>query len=363
MRIAIVHDWLSTYAGAERVTEQILRLYPEADLFSVVDFIPDADRAFLLGKRATTTFIQHLPFSRRRFRWYLPLFPRAIERLDLSSYDLILSSSHAVAKGVCVTPGQRHLCYCHTPMRYAWDMQEQYLAGGGLKALRRLAATPFLTRLREWDRRTSSRVTAFAANSRFIADRIQRCYGRDSTVIHPPVDTDHFTPAPESERHQAWLHVSRLVPYKRADLIVEAFRRTPERTLTVIGDGPLLPALRRDCPPNVTLLGRQPRSAIREHLQRARGFIFAGEEDFGIVLVEAMACATPVVGFGRGGALDTVVEGVSGTLFPEQTAEAIIDAVERAERTSWDRAAIRRHAERFSVARFREAYRSFVESG
>jgi glycosyltransferase involved in cell wall biosynthesis len=362
MRIAVVHDWLSTYAGAERVTEQILRVYPEADVFAVVDFLPDGERGFLAGKRATTTFVQRLPLARRRFRWYLPLFPAAIERLDLCRYDLILSSSHAVAKGVRVRSGQVHACYCHTPMRYAWDMQEDYLAGDGLKALRRWLAKPLLNRLREWDRTSAERVTAFAANSRFIAGRIKRSYGRESTVIHPPVDVERFTPGAESDRGDFYVHVSRLVPYKRADLVVEAFRRMPEKKLVVIGDGPSFTELARTAPANVALMGRQSADAIRDHLRRAKALVFAGEEDFGIVLVEAMACGTPVAALGRGGALDSVLDGVTGVLFADQTEESVIGAVQRIEKTPFDREAIRRHAEAFSPERFRREFKMFVDS-
>jgi glycosyltransferase involved in cell wall biosynthesis len=359
MRIAVVHDWLVTYAGAERVTEQILKLYPQADLFALVDFLADDQRAFVLGKHARTTFIQRLPGARRWFRAALPLFTTAIEGLDLSGYDLVVSSSHAVAKGVRARPDQIHLCYCHTPMRYAWDMEAEYLQGSGLKAVRRWIAKPVLRRLREWDKQASRRVTAFAANSRFIAERIKTAYGRDAVVIHPPVDMEAFTPL-EGGREDFYVHVSRLVPYKRADLVVEAFRRMPERRLVVIGDGPCFKDFARRAPRNVTVMGKQPFEVVRDHLQRAKALVFAGVEDFGIVLVEAMACGTPVVAYGVGGACDSVVDGVTGVLFNAQTVDGVRAGVEQLETSTIDERRVRRHAERFAPERFREEFRGFV---
>jgi glycosyltransferase involved in cell wall biosynthesis len=366
-RIAIVADWLSAYAGSERVLEQMIGCYPEADIHAVVDFLPDADRAFLGGKQPTTTFIQRLPFARRHFRFYLPLMPLAIEQLDLSGYDLILSSSHAVAKGVIVGPDQLHLSYVHSPMRYAWDLQHQYLAETGLDH-RWLGwvARVFLHRLRLWDVRTPFGVDAFMANSGFIRRRIHRVYGRDATVIYPPVDTESFSC--RTAKEDFYLTASRMVPYKRMDLIVAAFTATPHRRLVVIGDGPEAPRIRRQAGPNIEFLGHLPGEVLRDYMQRARAFVFAAEEDFGIVAVEAQACGTPVIAYGKGGSLETVrgwgdTANPTGVFFEQQTVESLNRAVDtfEAKLAEFDPVAIRRHAETFSTARFRREFKSFVD--
>lgn len=366
-RIAVVHDWLDTWGGGENVLAEILRAYPAADLFALVDFMPPALRARLDGRHARTTFLQRIPGARRRFRLLLPLFPRAIESLDLSAYDLILSSSHAVAKGVRTHARQLHVCYCHTPMRYAWDMRDQYLGQRGLATgLRGIAVNRVLDRLRDWDRATSARVTHFIANSAFVRQRIERCYGRTATVIHPPVDTTAFTPrVPELPlpARDYYVTASRWVPYKRLDLIVDAFRALPQLRLVVAGDGPDLPPVRANAPANVEFVGQAARERLRELMGGARAFVFAALEDFGIVPVEAQACGTPVLAFGEGGARETVVDGVTGRYFERQSAAAIADAVRRHEATmdALAPAACRAHAERFAVPGFAAAYTRFVE--
>ncbi|MFO1413403.1 MAG: glycosyltransferase [Burkholderiales bacterium] len=366
-RIAVVHDWLDTWGGGENVLAEILRLYPDADLYSLVDFMPDDLRVRLAGRHARTTFLQRVPGARRRFRLLLPLFPRAIESLDLSAYDLVLSSSHAVAKGVRTHPHQLHVCYCHTPMRYAWDMRAQYLGQRGLATgLRGAAVNRVLDRLRDWDRAASARVTHFIANSAFVQARIARCYGREAAVIHPPVDTEAFTPAtppPPLPERSYYLAASRWVPYKRLDLVVEAFRALPQLRLVVAGDGPDLPPVRSHAPSNVEFAGQVTRERMRELLRGARGFVFAALEDFGILPVEAQACGTPVIAFGEGGARETVVEGVTGRFFLPQSAGAIADAVVRHEAAlhKLSPAACRAHAEGFAVPRFAQAYTRFVE--
>lgn len=299
MRVAVVHDWLVTLAGAERVLGEILRLFPQADLFTVIDFLADSQRELLLGKTARTTFIQSLPFARSRYRWYLSLMPLAIEQLDLSGYDLVLSSSYAVAKGVLTGPDQVHISYVHSPMRYVWDLQQQYLRDstlgrGPLGWLTRWQ----LSRLRIWDQRTAHGVDAFAANSAYIARRIRKAYGREASIIHPPVDTERFTPGFDKEGY--YVTVSRLVPYKRVDLIAEAFARMPQRRLLIVGDGPERAKIAAKAAPNVELLGEQPFEQMHEILRRARAFVFAAEEDFGIAPIEAQACGLPVIAFGRG---------------------------------------------------------------
>jgi glycosyltransferase involved in cell wall biosynthesis len=366
-RVAIVHDWLVVWGGAEGVLRELVALFPDCDLFSVVDFLSDRDRARLFGKHAKTTFIQNLPFAKKKYRVYLPLMPLAIEQLDLSEYDLVISSSHAVAKGVITGPDQMHICYCHSPIRYAWDLQHQYLRQTGLtRGLKSLSARLILHYIRIWDMRTASGVDLFIANSAYIARRIRKLYRRDAQVVHPPVDIAMFTARLDKE--DFYFTASRLVPYKRVDLIVEAFAKMPQRRLIVIGDGPEMERIRKLAKPNVTLLGFQSNEVLRDHLQRARAFVFAAEEDFGILPVEAQACGTPVIAFGKGGALETVIgldnaEGkpATGLFFGEQTVPAVIDAVERFEASHINPADCRDWAESFSIEAFRAAWAGIVQ--
>lgn len=365
MKVAVVHDWLVVKGGAEKVLEHILALYPGADLFSVIDFLPAEDRAFLRGKKAKTTFVQNLPFAKEKYRLYLPLMPLAIEQLDLSSYDLIISSSYAVAKGVLTGPGQVHISYVHSPMRYAWDLQHQYLRESGLdKGLLGWLARWQLSKLRIWDQRTAHGVDQFVANSGFIAKRIAKVYGRTSRVIYPPVAIDDFEVQEKKENY--YVTVSRMVPYKRMDLIVEAFRDMPEKKLVVIGTGPDLAKIKAKAGANVELLGHQPFPVLRQHLQQAKAFIFAAEEDFGIAPVEAQACGTPVIAYGRGGALETI-RGLdsarpTGVFFPEQSVKAIQAAVTQFETRegAWSASDCRQQAAAFSADRFRRALMTVV---
>ncbi|HEX7336620.1 MAG TPA: glycosyltransferase family 4 protein [Gemmatimonadales bacterium] len=366
MKTAVVHDWLVTYAGAERVLEQMLEVFPSADLYSLIDFVPDDQRRFLGGRRATTSFVQRLPFARARYRQYLPVLPLAIEQFDLSRYDLVISSSHAVAKGVITGPDQLHLCMCYSPMRYAWDLQHQYLKEAGLdRGLRSVLARYLLHRMRLWDARTADGVDHFMAISRFIERRIWKAYRRKSTVIYPPVDTGYFVPG--GVREDFYLTASRMVPYKRMDILIDAFRALPDRRLMVIGDGPEMSRLKGRAGPNVALLGHQPLPALRDHLQRARAFLFAAEEDFGIAPVEAQACGTPVIGYARGGLLETVrgldAPSPTGVFFGLQEPESVVEAVRLFERESGAiRAeACRSNALRFEPGRFRREFRDFVE--
>jgi glycosyltransferase involved in cell wall biosynthesis len=365
VKIAIVHDWLVTYAGAERVLEQMLAVFPEADLFSLVDFVPPDQRSFLGGRPVRTSFVQRLPFARTRYRQYLPIFPFAIQRFDLSGYDLVISSSHAVAKGVLTGSDQIHLCMCYSPMRYAWDLQHQYLREAGLdRGVRSLLARYLLHRMRVWDLRTASGVDGFIAISDFIARRIWRAYQREATVIYPPVDVEYFVPG--CRREDFYLTASRMVPYKRIDVIVDAFGAMPDRRLVVIGDGPEMPRIRARAGSNVELLGRQPLSVLRDHLQRARGFLFAAEEDFGIAPLEAQACGTPVIGYGRGGLLETIrgaeAAEPTGVFFAEQQPEAVRAAVAQFERRAppISSEACRDNAMRFEPGRFRREFRDYV---
>lgn len=361
-RIAIAHEWFASYAGSERVVEQMLAVYPQADLFSLVDFLNPGQRSFIQNKSVQTSFIQNLPFARRAFRQYLPLMPLAVEQFDLTAYDLVISSNHAVTKGVLTGPNQLHICMCYSPMRYAWDLQHQYLresgAGRGLKGW---AVRWMLHQLRQWDYRTANGVDHFIAISEFIARRIWKVYRRRATVIYPPVDVSAFEVVPEKQ--DFYLAASRLVPYKRMDLIVATFAQHPDQRLVVIGDGPEMKRLRSICPPNVTLLGYQPFPVLKDYLQNAKAFIFAAEEDFGILPVEAQAAGTPVIAYGRGGALETVVAGKTGVFFPQQTVAALGAAIQdfEAKRGSFDLEQIRANAERFAIQRFRAEFETLVE--
>lgn len=365
MKVALVVDWLTVYSGAERVVEQILQLYPDADLFSLIDFLQDDQRAFLNGKQATTSFLQRMPFARTRYRSYLPLMPLAIEQFDLSGYDLIISSSHAVAKGVLTGPDQLHICYIHSPVRYAWDLQHQYLMQSGLnKGLKNWIARWSLHYIRNFDARSSLGVNAFIANSEFIARRVQKCYRRPAEVVYPPVNITDFVPQPDKQ--DFYVAASRMVPYKRMDLIAQAFRQMPERKLVIIGDGPDLDKVRAVAAgaSNITVTGFLPFPQMRHYMQQAKAFVFAAEEDFGITPVEAMACGTPVIAYGKGGALETVVDGRTGFFFPQQTPESLIQAVEHFEQQghSIRPEHCREQAEHFSIELFRERFSRAVDA-
>jgi glycosyltransferase involved in cell wall biosynthesis len=365
VKTAIVHDWLTTYAGAERVLEQMLQVFPDADLFSLIDYMPEAERGFL-GRQVHTSFLQRLPGVRAHYRRYISLMPLAIEQFDLGGYDLVLSSSYAVAKGVLTGPDQLHLCMCYSPPRYVWDLQHQYLRETRLdRGLRGLIARWILHRMRLWDSRTANGVDGFIAISHFIARRIWKVYRRDSTVIYPPVDVERFTVG--GAREDFYVTASRMVPYKRIDLIVEAFAAMPERRLIVIGDGPESTRIRAKAGRNVSFLGQQPLENLRDHLQRARAFIFAAEEDFGIAPLEAQACGTPVIAYGKGGVMETIrgLEDSSptGVHFDEQTVPSIVAAVEEYERQSAriKPDACRANALRFGPERFRRELREYVD--
>jgi glycosyltransferase involved in cell wall biosynthesis len=368
MRVAIVHEWLDTYAGSERVLEQLLLCFPDADLFAVVDFMDESERGFLQGHPVRTTFIQRLPFARRLFRNYLGLMPIAIQQLDLSGYDLVISSHHAVAKGVLTGPDQMHVSYVHSPMRYAWDLQHQYLSQAGMdRGLRGLYARWLFARLRLWDVSSAHQVDHFVANSSYVARRIKKAYRREATVIHPPVDVSRFKM--QSEKDDFYLLACRFVPYKRAEIVVESFARQPGRRLTVVGSGPESKRVRAAAhgAPNIKFVGSVPQHELIDLMQRARAFVFAGEEDFGITLVEAQACGTPVIAYGRGGAAEIVVSEAAGeptgVLFDRQEVDAVTAAVEQFEGLGSEitSRACRANALRFSQDRFRSELGGFFD--
>ncbi len=368
MRVAVVCDWLVTYSGAEKVLEQILNVFPDADLFALVDFIPEGQRDFIKNKKVTTTFIQNMPKAKTKYRNYLPFMPIAIEQLDVSAYDLVISSSHCVAKGVSTGPDQAHISYVHSPIRYAWDLQHQYLKEAGLThGLKSKIARLIMHYMRIWDTRTSNGVDYLIANSKFIGRRIWKCYRRESDVIYPPVDVEKFQLCTEKE--DFYMTASRMVPYKKMGLIVEAFNHMPDKKLIVIGKGPEFDKIQKVAGPNVTLMGYQPDDVLRDYMERAKAFVFAAEEDFGITPVEAQACGTPVIAYGKGGALETVrgygkETNPTGIFFYHQNIESIIGAVEKFDkiRNQISYEDCRRHAESFSIPRFQKEFRDYVDN-
>jgi len=361
LKVAIVHEWFVDYSGSERIVEQMLNLFPQADLYALVEFLPDALRDFIQNKKVTTSFIQKLPRAKTKYRTYLPLMPLAVEQFNMSEYDLVLSNNHAVSKGVITGPDQLHICVCCSPIRYAWDLTHQYLRESGLaKGVKGWMAKYILHKVRMWDSRTANGVDEFVAISNYIARRIKKVYGRQSAVIYPPVDIKGFKLYTHKE--DFYLTASRMVPYKKVDLIVEAFTGMPDKKLVVIGEGPDFDKIKSKAGSNVELLGYQPFEVLKDYMQRARAFVFAAEEDFGIVPVEAQACGTPVIAYGKGGALETVVENETGIFFYQQTLQALIDAVQRFDqkRSQFDPETVRDNALRFSVANFRKKFTAFV---
>ncbi|WP_336222228.1 glycosyltransferase family 4 protein [Citrobacter amalonaticus] len=367
LNIGIVAEWLITWAGAEKVIGECVRLFPEAQLYSVVDFLSENNRALLNNKGITTTFIQSLPFARKKYQTYLPLMPLAIEQLDVSGHDILLSSSYAVAKGILTGPDQLHISYVHSPVRYAWDLQHQYLHETGLDhGMKGMLARWLLHKIRLWDYRTANGVDHFLANSQFIARRIKKVYGRNADVIYPPVDTHAFTLS--EFKDEFYLTASRLVPYKRVDLLVEAFSHLPQRRLLVIGDGPEMEKIKKKAGSNIEILGYQSDEKMKAYMQGAKAFLFASVEDFGIAPVEAQACGTPVIALRRGGACETVrpfgESQATGLFFDRQDVASVVEAVERFEQIGHliKPEDCRINACRFSSERFRTELAEYIHS-
>ena len=356
MRVAIVHDYLNQAGGAERVVESFHRIWPDAPVFTTI-----ADREAmppsLQDADLRVTWMQHLPAWKRHFRAYLPLYPLAIEGIDLRGYDVVVSSSSAWAKAARAGPGAVHVCYCHTPMRWVWDY-DRYVAREDFGALARLALPPVIAGLRAWDVRTARRPTHIVVNSRVVQERVQRCWGRTSELLHPPIEAERFAVGTGAGRYH--LVVSRLAHYKRIDLAVTAFTQLG-LPLVIIGDGPARASLEAMAGPNVRFRGRVADAGVADAMRECRGLVFPGEEDFGITPLEANASGRPVIAYGAGGALETVREGVTGVLFNAQTADALAGGVRRAAATTWDPIAIRRHAESFSATGFEARFRAIVE--
>lgn len=359
MKVAVIHDWLVVNGGAEKVLEQILAIYPAADLYTLVDYLPEKDRGWLDGRQVKTTFIQKLPFASKLYRNYFPFFSIAIEQFDLSEYDIIISSSYAVAKGVITGPEQKHICYCHSPARYAWDLQAQYLKESGMeRGVKSIFARYFLHKFRLWDVRTSNGVDVFVANSLFIKKRIWKCYRREAEVVYPPVNIKRFSFS--NEKDDYYFAASRLVPYKRIDLIVDAFSKMPDKKLKVIGDGPEMEKIKSLATSNIEMLGYQSDEVMVEVMRKAKAFVFAAEEDFGIVPVEAQSCGTPVIAYGKGGCLETVKDGVSGIYFNSQTVESLCAAVRRFETIDFDASLVRENSTLFAEEKFKKRIEKII---
>lgn len=361
MKKALISDWYYVNGGAEKVIHSFNSIWDDFDHFALIDFLNDQDRDFILiGKKVSTSFIQKLPTARTNHRKFLQLFPYAIKQFDLRDYPLILSSSSSVAKGITTHKKQLHICYCHSPMRYAWDLQDQYLKDSGLnKGLKGVYAKYVLNKIKKWDVTTSENVSFFIANSNHIAQRIKNIYNREATVIYPPVDVDFFSL--EEQKENYYFTASRLVSYKKTQLIVEAFNELPHLKLIVAGDGPEFEKLQKMANSNIEFVGFVDNFKLKNYLQKAKGFVFAAEEDFGIVPVEAQACGTPVIAYGKGGTLETVVENQTGIFFMNQSGQEIKQAIIAFENIKFDPLVIRENAIRFSKQRFENEIKTFVK--
>nr|AOE10489.1 glycosyl transferase family GT4 [uncultured bacterium]AOE12798.1 phosphatidylinositol alpha-mannosyltransferase, glycosyl transferase family GT4 [uncultured bacterium] len=373
MKKALIHDWYTVYGGAERCVESFTNIWNDFDHFSLIDDLSDPHRELILkGKKTKNSFIQKLPFWKKKYRTYLPLFPFAIEQFDLSDYELILSSSSSVAKGVLTKPSQLHIAYVYSPVRYAWDLYHQYLKESKLDSgVKGLIAKYFLFKLRAWDFSTANRPDHYIAISHFVAKRIKKVYNKKALVIYPPVDTDSFTLTTETSDY--YITCSRMVPYKKIDLIVEAFSKTNKK-LIVIGDGPDFKKIKKLASSNVELKGYVEKEEMLDIIKRAKAFIFAAEEDFGIAPIEAQACGVPVIAYGKGGALETIIgvssdenfddKSVTGIFFKEQTSSSLLEAVNYFEKNeaSFDKKIIRKNAERFSKDRFEKEFKETIET-
>ncbi len=358
--IGLVHEWLTTYAGSERVVEQIAKTMPIAHLYVLVDFLEKQRPEVFDEIPVSTSGIQKLPFAKSKYRSMLPLMPLAVEQHDVTEHDLVIASQHCVSHGVITRPDQPLISYVHSPMRYAWDLQHEYLRNKGIDwGIRSMIARKILHYTRLWDRAAADRVDHFVANSKFIAQRIRKFYRRESTVIHPPVATDDFQL--HEQKEDFYLTAGRMVPYKKFELVVRAFANMPDRKLIVIGEGPEMKKVKAEAAPNITFEGHQPFSTLCKRMGQAKGFVFAALEDFGIMPVEAQACGTPVIAYGRGGSVETVDDGKTGVLFPEQTVASLIEGIERFESLEFPPEVCREHSLKFSEQRFRKEFRDYVD--
>ncbi|MBU1698837.1 MAG: glycosyltransferase [Candidatus Eisenbacteria bacterium] len=359
MKVALVHDWLTGMRGGEKCLEVLCEIYPEAPIYTLV-YRKGAVSPLINSHEIRTSFIQNLPRGIKHYRWYLPLFPAAIERFDLRGYDLIISTSHCVAKGVIVHPESRHLCYCHTPIRYIWGSYEEYFGGPRSSSMSGRMMTLLSPWMRVWDVISSRRVDHFVANSHAVAERIRRYYDRTASVVHPWVDTDAFQIGSEPGPDAPYLILTALVPYKKTELAITAATRLG-RKVVVVGEGPERRRLERLAGSDVRFLGWLETGELRTHYRNCRALLFPGEEDFGIVPLEAMACGRPVIAYGRGGALETVVDGTTGIFFNEPTPESLSEAILKLESMEWDSEKIRERALAFSRQRYRDQMETEIE--
>lgn len=362
MKIALIHDWFTSVAGGEKVVRAILDVFPQADVFTLFSTLsPKAQKEVMDDRKPTESWLRHLPLLKRYYRNLLPIFPSAVEGLNVSAYDLILSSSSAVAKGVKKYPGQLHICYCHTPMRYAWDLREQYLSGANLKTWKLHLTQRQLDKVQRWDYHSSKNVDVFVANSRHVAERIEKAYGRKARVIYPPVVTRNFTPS--AKQGDYFLATGRHVEHKKLHLIAEAFRLLPGQKLIITGEGPETRKLRKNAPPNVTFTGWVDQDGLQRLTQGAKAWIGAAFEDFGISCVEAQSCGVPVIAFKAGGFLESVAEGMTGLFFEEQSPAAVANAINTFLKDhAWvDPAAIRNHALQFDEQAFKREFGTLVK--
>lgn len=360
MKIAIVHDWLATNGGAEKVLKNIIDIYPNADVFSIVDFLSFENRAEILHNKFTkTTFIQKLPFAKKYFRYYLPLFPKAIESLNFDDYDLIISSSWAFAKGIKKRQNQIHICYCHTPIRYAWDLYDEYISN--LSGFKKILVKLTLSYIKKWDIASLNRVDHFIANSNFVKERIERIYKKEAKVIYPPVEIRKFNPIETQKEH--YITISRLVPYKKTKLIVEAFNEMPNLKLIVIGKGEEMAEIKKIAKANVMILGYQNEEKLIQYLQKSYAFVYAAIEDFGIVLTQALSCGIPVIGLNEGGSKEIIRDKKYGILFNKQEKQDIIQAVKKMQKhhSDFDKTTISSYASRFSSDIFKDKFSNFVK--
>lgn len=361
IRTALAHDQLATAggaAGSEKVLSALNQLFPSAPVYTTI-YNPDKMANSFKSWDIRTSFIQNIPGAKKYYQMYLPLMPTAVEQLNFEGYDLVLSSHHSVIKGIITDPETLHICYCHSPMRYAWDLYHLYLAKDDVKRWQKPLIPWLMNYLRTWDRVSADRVDEFIANSNHVARRIKKYYRREATVIYPPVETSRFTPTKENE--DFYLMVGRMVAYKRHDLALEAFNRNG-RDLIVIGEGPERSRLENQAKQNIKFLGRQPDDVVVNYLQRCKGFIFPGEEDFGIAPVEAMACGKPIIAYKKGGALETVKQGITGIFFTEATSDSLNEAILLSEKSTWSSEEIVLHAAQFSQERFSLKIMEFIEN-
>ncbi|RVT87428.1 glycosyltransferase family 4 protein [Rhodobacteraceae bacterium CCMM004] len=354
MRVVIVHYWLVGMRGGEKVLEALLQMFPQADIVTHV-YVPDKVSEAIRRHKVITTSVSRLPMAPRLYQKYLPFMPRALEEVDLTGYDLVISSEAGPAKGVIAPPDAVHLCYCHSPMRYLWDQYHTYRDGAGW--LTRMLMPPLAHRLRQWDVTSAARVDRFVANSTHVAARIDKYWRREADVVHPPVAVEDFAPAPAEEVGDFYLWAGELAPYKRPDIAIEAFRRLGKPLVVIGGPAATVTRLSDGAPANVTFLGHAPFDVLKRHLATCKALIFPGEEDFGILPVEAMASGRPVIAYGRGGACDSVIDGETGLLFRDQSIAGLADALERFEAAGLaevDPARLVAHARRFDGAAFRD---------